>query len=180
MASNSRRLFIALALLGFAAGGAAPAIADPAAPVTIRGNNGPTAAEVADRSSIVLRGTTPPVTPPAPVYACPPGYTIEPGTGCIAAGYGSEPEYYDWYWPYDFARHRPLRPHRRAMTGFARGPGLRGMPAHRFGGDHRSAGGFAVRAGRRGSMRCSGTICRSAKSEQRSEPHLRSEGERQQ
>jgi hypothetical protein len=85
----------------------------------------------------VLRGTTPPVTPPAPVYACPPGYTIEAGAGCVAAGYGSEPEYYDWYWPYDFARHRPLRPHRRAMTGFARGPGLRGMPAHAFGGGHR-------------------------------------------
>ena len=137
MTRSGRRLLTTLTLLGMVAAAAGPVAADPAAPVTIRGNNGPTAAEVADRSSIVLRGTTPPVTPPAPVYACPPGYTIELDTGCVAAGYGSEPEYYDWYWPYDFARHRPLRPHRRAMTGLARGPGLRGMPAHAFGGGHR-------------------------------------------
>jgi hypothetical protein len=148
MAATGRTLFIVLMIAGLAGATAGSAVAAASAatpPSTIRGAMAaasPSSSADSDGSSIVLRGSTPPVAPPAPVYACPPGYTIEPGTGCVAAGYGSEPDYYDWYWPYDFGRRRPFRPHRHAAAGFGHGRGLpapafRGMPAHAFGGGHR-------------------------------------------
>lgn len=148
MAARGRTLFMVLMLAGLAAATAGSAVAAASAatpPATIRGAKAaasPSPSADSNGSSIVLRGSTPPVAPPAPVYACPPGYTIEPGTGCVAAGYGSEPDYYDWYWPDDFGRRRPFRPHRHAAAGFAhrRGsfaPAFRGMPAHAFGGGHR-------------------------------------------
>ena len=147
MAARGRTLFIVLMLAALAAataGSAAAAASAATPPATIRGAMAaasPSPSAGSDGSSIVLRGSTPPVAPPAPVYACPPGETIEPGTGCVAAGYGSEPDYYDWYWPYDFGRRRPFRPHRHA-GGLGHGrrlpaPAFRGMPAHAFGGGHR-------------------------------------------
>ena len=140
MARISRRLLIALTLLGMIAAAAGPVAADPSAsPVTIRGNNAP-AAQVADGSSIVLRGTTAPAPPPVVHYACPPGYENDAAAGCVVPGYGAEPDY-EWYWPpYDVGRRRGFRPHHHAVSGFARrpgfgrGPGFHGMPAHAFGG----------------------------------------------
>ena len=142
-----RRLLIVLTLLGMVAAAAGPVAADPAAmPVTIRGNNAP-AVPVADGSSIVLRGTTPPAAPPVVHYTCPPGYENDAEAGCVVPGYGSEPDYGDLYWaPYDFGRRRVFRPHRHAVSGFTRGAGstrgagFHGMPA---------AHGFGTRGGHR-------------------------------
>jgi hypothetical protein len=140
MTRSGRRLLTTLTLLGMVAAAAGPVAADPAAvPVTIRGNNAP-AVQVADGSSIVLRGTPAPAPPPVVHYACPPGYENDAEAGCVAPGYGSEPDY-EWYWtPYDVGRRRGFRPHHHAVSGFARrpgfgrGPGFHGMPAHAFGG----------------------------------------------
>ena len=152
MAKSATGILSAAVLLGLLAAALEPAAAaSSSSPVTLRGT-GPSAAPAnssgsSDRSSIVLRGSTPPPTPSFAGFPCPPGYTYDPDTGCIVSGggsgYSSEPEYDWWYWPNDYRR-RPFRPHRHAATGFARGSGLargsasRGMPvAHGFAGGHR-------------------------------------------
>ena len=144
MARGAGGVVLAALLLGLVAG-AETAAADPAAtPVTIRGTNVPVAPGMAEGSSIVLRGTTPPAPPPVVHYGCPPGYENDPEAGCVVRGYGSEADY-EWYWaPYGFGRRRGFRPHHHAVSGFAprpgfgHGTGFHGMPvAHGFGSGHR-------------------------------------------
>jgi|GraSoiStandDraft_5_1057265.scaffolds.fasta_scaffold146178_2 hypothetical protein len=159
MAARGRTLFMVLMLAGLVAataGSAAAASSSP--PVTLRGTATRSAAPAdgygaSDGASIVLRGTTPPPTPSFAGFPCPPGYTYDPDTGCIVSGdgsgYASGTDYGDdWYWPNDFGRRRPFRPHRHDARGFprprignggfARGSAVHAMPAaHGFGGGHR-------------------------------------------
>jgi hypothetical protein len=159
MNESGRKFMRAALVLGLIAAAIEPAAAASSSPpVTLRGTATSSAAPTdgngaSDGSSIVLRGTTSPPTPSFAGFPCPPGYTYDPDTGCIVSGdgsgYASAPDYGDdWYWPYDFGRRRPFRPHRHdlrgfprpriANGGFARGSAVHAMPAaHGFGGGHR-------------------------------------------
>ena len=81
-------------------------------------------------SGLVLRGTQPPVQPPAPIYACAPGYLPDPSLGCVIPGLAYAPSDLDYWpsdWPYEFSR---VRRHRFAR---ARPPGRIGQHVARFG-----------------------------------------------
>jgi len=116
---------VTVLLLGVMASGVDAAVGNPAtAPVTIRGSTATSDAPAGDDgASIVLRGSTPPPSPPTAGYVCPPGYTDVPDLGCVSPDEGSYADQldYDWDWlPYDLRnRHRTFRPRRRTFAGFA-------------------------------------------------------------
>src|SRR5438270_13752486 len=113
MAKSATGILSAAVLLGLlAAALESAAAASSSSPVTLRGM-GPSAARAnssgsPDRSSIVLRGSTPPPTPSFAGVPCPPGYDYDPDTGCIVSGggsaYSSEPEYVGWDGPNEYGR----------------------------------------------------------------------------
>lgn len=129
---NGPRLALAaLMLLGLSASAAEAAGASPSRPVTIRGTTAAAAPSDGDGSTIVLRGSTPPPSPPAAVYVCPPGYADIAGAGCVPPDNGSYADQsdYDGDWlPYDFGNgRRAFRPRRhvfvRSMHGVAHSSG---------------------------------------------------------
>ena len=75
-------------------------------PLIIRGSSSAPEASVSESvgSGVVLRGTPPPVAPPAPIYACAPGYLPDPSLGCVVSGVAYAPndlDYWPYVWPYD-------------------------------------------------------------------------------
>ena len=115
---------VALLLLGVTASAVDAAVGGPAVPITIRGSTaGSDVPSGDDGPSIVLRGSTPPPSPPRTIYVCPPGYATVSDVGCVLpdeASYADQSDYgWDWL-PYDFSnRHGTFRPHRRAFGGVA-------------------------------------------------------------
>ena len=115
-------LWLAALVLGAEVAAAQPLTEAGAPPVVIRGSS--SAAEAPGSGSsgpgLVLRGTPPPVPPPAPIYTCAPGYVPDPSLGCVPPGAAYAPNDFD-YWPYDGSYDFPqVRRHHRARRGFAR------------------------------------------------------------
>jgi hypothetical protein len=104
MAWNGRLTVAAILLLVTLASGADAATGSARAPVTIRGTGATAGPSENDGSTIVLRGSTPPPSPPA-FYPCPPGYADVTGVGCLTPNDGNYADQsdddWDW-WPYDF------------------------------------------------------------------------------
>ena len=68
--------------------------------VVIRGSNEMTAPPSSDGDPpVVLRGSRPSPALPRAAYACPAGNLYDSSSGCVAPGYASEPDDYN-YWPY--------------------------------------------------------------------------------
>ena len=114
---------VALFLLGLMASRAEAVTGNSSSPVTLRGTTAATAPDEDNGSTIVLRGSTPPPSPPTASYVCLPGDANLSDLGCVSpdqASYADQSDY-DWDWLlYDVSnRHRTFRPRRRAFGGGA-------------------------------------------------------------
>lgn len=97
-----RVLLLAIAVfVGPGLAAAQPDMEPGTPPLIIRGSSSAPDAPVPESggSGVVLRGTPPAVAPPAPIFACAPGYLPDPNLGCLPPGTGYAPSDLD-YWPY--------------------------------------------------------------------------------
>jgi hypothetical protein len=130
-----RALLVAAATLAPGLALAQPEAEPAAPPVIIRGSSSAEApGSGSSGSRLVLRGTPPPVSPPAPIYTCPPSYLPDPSLGCVLPGLAYAPsdvDYWPYIWPY-YAYALPRRFGRATPMGRFGRHVVRLGPAERF------------------------------------------------